>query len=1490
MKIGITVDIRHSMFSAGHPNSCIAVAEVFQLGNHDVVFLRKEMNKTWWDDVKELEKSVPPCIHVDDMKHIDLVIEIGFLLTPLERLKASKCVWYCRKSILFNDIEATIFACRPEGRNLEGIHEIWMADIFNSKDDLIYIQTLYPSIPATIVPWLWTSTIVETHRKEMSSPVWIQLKELTPLDKKWSLHITETNSSNTSSCTLPIIMLEVLDTIEKIEKIHIHNSENLANSKFFKENILDNCKVKNKNLVGRQRIIDWSNEFNSVILSHSRFVNLKMANLEAAWVGIPLIHNNSVLKELGCGLEHTYYENNNVHEAAHILEKVIDTPDSIPYLQDICVLTELRNKILYRFSPEANVEKWLALLSTRHISKRKYSILFTDMWDNFNESHNMFTLAFSKELEGVDIIGYSTRTLPVGLVQDIHIFGPFGSVWKGYKGPKIHFTGENTEPIHDTSVKLNIGFKNIKNIAYLRMPGWMFSIDWFGCNPSLIKNPIPIPVKACTEAFIGERNKFCAFIVTNPCNPVRNGAFHTLNEYKPVDSAGRLFNTMGDTIFAGLGGGGGERIKCEFLKDYRFCLAYENQSSDGYVTEKLLHAKAAGCVPIYWGDPMVVNDFDENGFINLTGAPETLVERVRELEENPEKWLKMASIPALTEKKVDEVLGLFSEMVKRAISGTLLVTFSTQKFWPSLLRWLDTVKLYNESMGVKVRVYIGSDVTENMLGRVKDTYKFASFIRVPTETPRGFDDFWTPTHYAWKLWIYKELSEDPVLKGNLVFYTDCGSVLIRWPSEWFQKVEEHKICLLEDSTQINRHWFHSKSCELMNVTEEELNKNQIVGGIMAFISGDPKVLTYFKEAYELGCNRDILVGNKWSGIGKDGKPFGHRHDQSILSILSERFKLEKFPLEKVYNHDSARSTYFNGQCIYVHRGNYESHIPLLEGIDDVYVINLDRRVDRKISFLEHHPDMKGKVRRHAACDGRNLSLTPELATLFKTNDFFWKKAVMGCALSHLKLWTMLQNDSKEIQSYLILEDDVRLQGGWKEKWETIYPRIPGDWECIYLGGVLPPNKEGFKNVLEPVCPGLSRIAPNTFFGQAEPTRQFHFCAYAYVLSRRGASKILTAIKERGYWTSADHMLFNPLDKMNVYVLDPLVAGASQDNDPAYLNSDFNDFSRIDKFDSDLWNNDERFSSEEVSRCASMHSYLNITATVNAVYTKMMNPIKTLRIVSLDVCKINNKTIYEEHWLEELLGSKFMLESVSKDASLDSYDRLIVALIRPKWEEQIEWLYSIQERGKSFTILHLSDEFQQDPCFFYEWPEVKSVLRFYLRKDILNDKILTVPLGYHWKVQGPIKPMSERVYTWSFCGTNWKGRSEQLCALEEIEPNLVTYYPNWNYPSQLKESEFLSLLQNTKFVPCPRGNNIETYRFYEALESGCVPVFTELPEILVESGIPFLKCQTWEEVADLIGHFIKNPLQLEQYQKSIYSAWLTYKKTLQGKIVNGILKN
>jgi ribosomal protein S17E len=83
---------------------------------------------------------------------------------------------------------------------------------------------------------------------------------------------------------------------------------------------------------------------------------------------------------------------------------------------------------------------------------------------------------------------------------------------------------------------------------------------------------------------------------------------------------------------------------------YRFSICCENKSSPGYCTEKIFMAFLAGAVPIYWGDPTIETDFNKNAFINLNGInSKDIVNKVMEIENDKNKWIKMASTSPLKE-------------------------------------------------------------------------------------------------------------------------------------------------------------------------------------------------------------------------------------------------------------------------------------------------------------------------------------------------------------------------------------------------------------------------------------------------------------------------------------------------------------------------------------------------------------------------------------------------------------------------------------------------------------------------------------------------------------------------------------------------------------------------------------------------------------------------------------------------------------------------
>ena len=134
------------------------------------------------------------------------------------------------------------------------------------------------------------------------------------------------------------------------------------------------------------------------------------------------------------------------------------------------------------------------------------------------------------------------------------------------------------------------------------------------------------------------------------------------------------------------------------------------------------------------------------------------------------------------------------------------------------------------------------------------------------------------------------------------------------------------------------------------------------------------------------------------------------------------------------------------------------------------------------------------------------------------------------------------------------------------------------------------------------------------------------------------------------------------------------------------------------------------------------------------------------------------------------------------------------------------------------------------------------------------------------------------------------RSADLEPLLSIEPNYSKFLPGWGLPEQLSESEYIELLQETIFVPCPPGINTECFRYYEALENGCIPVFLEKPAILEKSKIPFIKCSSWSDVVNVIEGFIKNPTIMEDYSKSLQAGWLKYKDQLKDEVSQWVKLN
>jgi hypothetical protein len=300
-----------------------------------------------------------------------------------------------------------------------------------------------------------------------------------------------------------------------------------------------------------------------------------------------------------------------------------------------------------------------------------------------------------------------------------------------------------------------------------------------------------------------------------------------------------------------------------------------------------------------------------------------------------------------------------------------------------------------------------------------------------------------------------------------------------------------------------------------------------------------------------------------------------------------------------------------------------------------------------------------------------------------------------------------------------------------------------------------------------------------------------------MITKAGAKKLLDYIAalDGMPYSGCDHLLGRA--QLQTYVATPLLAKCAQEEDPSYIYSQFNDLHREDNFDSDIWNNNDCFTMEDLSPFFDESS---ITLYYHSSHT--------------------NFKLYERTWLEDMFQCTIHCRPFT---SLDDVeDNAWFLLQRPHSEF---WTHTLLNAVKPFRILHLSDEFLKDTISIYTHPLCKGVIRNYVRADVPDKPhIITIPLGYHYRHTNEPLPIQERKWIWSFHGTDWYDRSQQLVAFQEYIPYRCKLQPDWNHPSGTKEDEYLDTLRNSEFCPILRGNNMETFRLYEALEAGTLPLF------------------------------------------------------------------
>lgn len=99
----------------------------------------------------------------------------------------------------------------------------------------------------------------------------------------------------------------------------------------------------------------------------------------------------------------------------------------------------------------------------------------------------------------------------------------------------------------------------------------------------------------------------------------------------------------------------GHASECSDIKSlYKFSIASENATFDGYTSEKVYTSLVAHTIPIYWGNKDIEEDVNPKAIINANdfSSLKELIDYVKYVDTHDSVWMQMVAEPWMTEEQM----------------------------------------------------------------------------------------------------------------------------------------------------------------------------------------------------------------------------------------------------------------------------------------------------------------------------------------------------------------------------------------------------------------------------------------------------------------------------------------------------------------------------------------------------------------------------------------------------------------------------------------------------------------------------------------------------------------------------------------------------------------------------------------------------------------------------------------------------------------------
>ena len=221
-----------------------------------------------------------------------------------------------------------------------------------------------------------------------------------------------------------------------------------------------------------------------------------------------------------------------------------------------------------------------------------------------------------------------------------------------------------------------------------------------------------------------------------------------------------------------------------------------------------------------------------------------------------------------------------------------------------------------------------------------------------------------------------------------------------------------------------------------------------------------------------------------------------------------------------------------------------------------WIVNLDRRLERFTNLVKRYDELGSETwLRWPAVDGRKITGDSWIRALFRDNDYNYRCGIVGCALSHLLLWTQLLDEGEdESCMFLIMEDDVTITNvTW---WKLVHNWLKSnqDFDVLFIGHHKR-KEEGEKDTIVSRPTNIPLSIDRK--GVSESLGTSYGGTFGYVITSKGSANLLKFVEKRRMTNAIDTVMQLAADELDIRYCEPCIVASKMGDENSDIQHEYN---------------------------------------------------------------------------------------------------------------------------------------------------------------------------------------------------------------------------------------------------------------------------------------------------------------------------------------------